>query len=356
MDGSVINYKRRIQQIYLPPCGNKYWRFEDIIGHNNIRYFSFGRHALAEGLIASDICKGDKVLIPGFICRDLLSAINSIGSVPIYYEVGKDLNISTAPEDLPDAKAILAVNYFGFAQNLSPFREYCNRTGAILIEDNAHGLFSKDEDGRLLGTRGDIGIFSLRKTVPIPDGAALVVNNPDIAYNLKPQLPFNSKHKAFSFKIKQGLRRLAPLIGPTSMQSAISAVRFLRKLRTGHEIEPSQPDAEFILPENPLPCSKLFSYLFSIDINEEIKRRIELYIWVDMLLKDMPCTPVFKTLYEQVVPYGYPFYSSGMTLIKIKKVLKNYAIRYFQWPDLPNVIISSAPEHYKTIWVVSFLW
>ena len=190
----------------------------------------------------------------------------------------------------------------------------------------------------------------------MPNGAALVVNNPDIAYKLKPQLPFNSKHKSSSFKIKQGLRRLAPLIGPTSLQSITSCIRFFRKLRTGYEIEPSQPDAEFILPENPLPCSKLFSYLFSIDINEEIKRRRELYIWVDMLLKDMPCTPVFKALYEQVVPYGYPFYSSDMTIIKIKKILRSYALRCFQWPDLPNVMKSSTPEHYKIIWVVGFLW
>lgn len=356
MSEHIINYKKRIQQIYLPPQGSKYWQFENVIGHNNIRYFSFGRHALSEGLIISGIKEGDKVLLPGFICKDLLASINSIGAIPIYYEVGKDLNICTAPEDLPDAKAILAVNYFGFPQDLVPFLKYCEQTGAVLIEDNAHGLFSKDKDGRYLGTRGDIGVFSLRKTIPMPNGAALVVNNSDIAYRLKPQIPFNGKHESPSFKIKQGLRRLSPLIGSTSMQSAISVVRFLRKMRTGHEIAPSQPDAEFILPENPLPCSKLFSYLFSIDINEEIKRRRELYIWVDMLLKDMPCTPVFKTLHEQVIPYGYPFYSSGMMIIKIKKALKSYALRCFQWPDLPDVIISSAPEHYKTIWVVGFLW
>ena len=70
-------------------------------------------------------------------------------------------------------KALLAVNYFGFAQDLAPFREYCLRTGATLIEDNAHGFLSKDTSGVLLGTRADLGITSIRKTFRLVNGAAL---------------------------------------------------------------------------------------------------------------------------------------------------------------------------------------
>lgn len=356
MSEHIINYKKRIQQIYLPPQGGKYWRFEDIIGHKNIRYFSFGRHALSEGLIISGIKEGDKVLLPGFICRDLLASINSIGAIPIYYEVDKKLKICTAPEDLPDAKAILAVNYFGFTQDLVPFRKYCEQTGAVLIEDNAHGLFSQDEDGKLLGTRGDIGIFSFRKTVPIPNGAALVVNNPDIAYRLTPQIQFNGKHESPSFKIKQELRRLSPLIGSTSMQSIISCIRFFRKLLTGYEIYPSMPDNEYILPAQVSPCGSLLSYMASVDIVEEKDRRRELYMWVDTLLKHLDCEPVFKTLPDDVVPYSYPFYTRPSEIVRIKAILKKCSLQCFQWPDLPEAMKPVALEHYKNMWNVQFLW
>ncbi len=352
----IINYKKRIQQIYLPPQGDKYWRFEDIIGHNNIRYFSFGRHALSEGLVISGIKEGDKVLLPGFICKDLLASINSIGAVPLYYEVDKKLKICIAPEDLPDAKAILAVNYFGFPQDLPPFREYCKHTGAILIEDNAHGLFSQDEDGRYLGTRGDIGIFSLRKTIPMPNGAALVVNNPNIACKLKPQISFNGKYEPASFKIKQGLRRLVPLIGATSIQSVISCVRCFRKMRTGCEIYPSMPDDEYILPAQVAPCANLFSYLSSVDIAEEKVRRRELYILIDKLLKHSGCKPVFETLPEHAVPYCYPFYAKPSEISMIKTILKKQSLQCFQWSDLPEAVKSVAPVHYRNMWNVPFLW
>lgn len=352
----AIDYKKRIQQTFLPPQGNKYWRLEDLIGHNNIRYFSFGRHALAEGLIVAGVKKDDRVLLPGFICRDVLSAVNSIGAVAVYYDVGRDLRMSTPLEDLPNAKAIIAVNYFGFPQDLVPFIEYCKSNSAVLIEDNAHGLFSCDKDSKLLGTRGDVSIFSLRKTIPMPDGAALVVNNPHIACKLKPQIPFNTKHESPSFKIKQGLRRLVPLIGATSIQSVISCIRYFRKLRTSYEIYPSMSDNEYILPDHIAPCSGLLSYMASIDIVEEKIRRRELYIWVDTLIRHLDCEPVFETLHEQVVPYCYPFYAKPSEIRRIKAVLKGHSIYCLKWPALPKAIESTTHDHYKNMWLVQLLW
>jgi hypothetical protein len=46
-----------------------------------------------------------------------------------------------------------------------------------LIEDNAHGLYSKDLSGNPLGSVGDIAIFSFTKSLPTTDGGALVINH-----------------------------------------------------------------------------------------------------------------------------------------------------------------------------------
>jgi len=51
-----------------------------------------------------------------------------------------------------------------------------------LIEDCALSLFSSDRETKL-GSLGDISIFSFPKTLPVPDGGAMVLNNSDLSEN-----------------------------------------------------------------------------------------------------------------------------------------------------------------------------
>ena len=57
----------------------------------------------------------------------------------------------------------------------------CKERELFLFEDCAHSLFSSFGD-RPLGSYGDVSIFSFRKSLPIPDGGVLVINNPEIEY------------------------------------------------------------------------------------------------------------------------------------------------------------------------------
>ena len=152
------------------------WPLSGVFQHDRVYYYSFGRHALHQALRSGGVVSGDVVLMPELICRDLLSAVNALGATVKYYSVGRDLQFNDDLKTLPHAKAIVAVNYFGFPQDLGPFRQYCEKNESLLIEDNAHGFLSHDENFNLLGTRGDVGVFSLRKTLPLYNGAALVVN------------------------------------------------------------------------------------------------------------------------------------------------------------------------------------
>lgn len=330
--------------------------FEDLVGHSRVRYFSFGRHALVAGLKAAGIKKDDRVLLPSFICRDLLASINYLGAVPVYYYVDERLCLSAPPDELPDSKAVIAVNYFGFPQNLQPFRKYCNRTGALLIEDNAHGLFSKDENGKWLGTRGDLGIFSLRKTIPMPDGAALVFNKADAAYRIQTQIEFSEAPEPASFRAKSFLLRLSPFIGTLPLRTLTALTRRIRRASTGHDILPSPPEVECKLPESPNPCRLLTVYMAAVDTDKEITRRRDNYIKVGGLLINTLCKPVFRDLPDNVAPYGYPFYCPERTIQEIKKLLGRHGMECFQWPELPAEIKPSAPEFYRSVWLVNFLW
>lgn len=103
------------------------------------RYFSLGRHALRAGFSALGVGKGDLVLMPAFICRDLLAAVHAVQAEVLFYPVDEHLVPHSLPVD-DRVKAVLSVNYFGFPQALDLLRDYCTNSGAALIEDNAHGF------------------------------------------------------------------------------------------------------------------------------------------------------------------------------------------------------------------------
>lgn len=347
---------RLIEQVYCPPRARRQWSFEQLVGHGEIRYFSYGRHALREALLAIGVRPGEAILLPGYICRDLLAAIHSVGGVPLYFQVGERLQMESSPDDLPVASAIIAVNYFGFPQDLTPFREYCRRTGAALIEDNAHGLFSRDEGGALLGARGDMGIFSLRKTVPLPDGAALLVTAANKSWKLPAQLPLSNARPSRPFRIKRLLRQMVPWVGTAVPRGLTKLERMLRKLRTGYEIAPPAADAEWVMPESAAPCQELPETLADVDIEREVIRRRELYLALEPVICAGGGEPVFDNLPLHTSPYGFPFRCEEGQTGKIRGMLGEMKLECHKWPDLPGEIAPGAPGYYKSVWLVSFVW
>ena len=76
-------------------------------------------------------------------------------------------------------RALMTVNYFGFAPDFERIRGFCDEHGLYFVEDNAHGFFSRRGE-RPLGTFADIAIESFRKILGLLDSAALIVNAPTL--------------------------------------------------------------------------------------------------------------------------------------------------------------------------------
>ncbi len=320
------------------------------------RFFSLGRHALVAGLKASGIGRGKTILLPEYICRDLLAAIHAVGATVAYYPVSQALEPALGQEQWPNADAVLAVNYFGFPQPLKEFRQYCQRTGAVLIEDNAHGYLSRDETGQLLGFRGDLGILSMRKTFALPNGAALVVPHVEISARLGPQIPFQGTGGRRGLRIKTMLRRL-PGIGPIFTAGATKVARKYRELSTGHAILPSGADAESQLPQAAAAYSSLLHDLKRLNFEEEVVRRRALYVEFAEKLQNFGLSLVFKNLPNGVSPYGLIFRAEDYVAQKIQKIAEQRGLDAFRWPDLPDAITQqNYPEHYRKTWVLNFLW
>jgi hypothetical protein len=307
-----------------------------------------------DALLLGGVGEGDKVLVPELICKDVVASIHTVKAIPVFYQVDKQL----APINLhadESIKAIIAVNYFGFAQNMGDFNRESQRFGAVLIEDNAHGFLSSDTSNSPLGTRGDLGIISIRKSLRIPDGAQLLVNNQLLLKNIPQQIPYVRSPLGLRFTAQ----RLALEVQRTTrlplLEWARYVVRRIRLISTGSALPISPPSAEFesITPTGPRDSS--MSSLQSLDIAHEINRRKTLYKTVASLSLNCDIQPVFESLPANCVPYGFPFYADSVAAASVSKSVKKLGIEVINWPDLPASVAKNAPIHYRQLWLVNFL-
>jgi perosamine synthetase len=142
---------------------------------------SSGTSAIALSLKVLGISSGDEVILPTYVCHNVLDAILSVNAVPKfsdvnifgvvdYEEVAKIISKKT--------KAIIAVHIFGNISDIPSLKSF----GVPVIEDacQAFGLNSKS---RRVGSMGDIGVYSFHATkiITTGEGGMLVTNNLEYA-------------------------------------------------------------------------------------------------------------------------------------------------------------------------------
>lgn len=323
--------------------------------NGSIRYYSLARYALIDALRLAGAVAGSRILLPEYICRDILSSLHQIGAKPIWYEVSEDLKPLISQEKWPIADIVLAVNYFGFPQDLQPFKDYSSRVGALIIEDNAHGYLSRDESGQLLGCRTNFGIFSMRKTIRIPDGAALWIKHGVHLNNLPSQAPFSGNGFMPAQKIKAKLRSI-PFIGNFLFGVSIGLIRWIRKQLTGAGVPARDPESEKTLPTRPEPWKLLLTNLTNFSTATEVKRRRAAYIKCIQEAYRVGAASVFKSLPNGCSPYGYAFRGSDFAVSAMKKFAELHQYDIVLWPDLPEDIAKRAPSNYSNIYIINFLY
>jgi len=146
----------------------------------------------------------DTVLLPSYLCYSILMPFRRIGVRIEYYRVDSDLavdwnDLERKAGRLGCRAAAVIVNYFGFAESTDLVRAICRirQTGARVVYDATHSLLNDcpwpavadsscvgRASGAALGSApgqdlglapvADVCIMSLRKTLPVVDGAAVV--------------------------------------------------------------------------------------------------------------------------------------------------------------------------------------
>jgi perosamine synthetase len=145
----------------------------------DVRYFYFARIAVWRAAQHFGL-EGREVLVPAYHHGVEIEALVAAGVRPVFYSVGPRWQV--CPEDVArlvtkQTAALYLTHFAGFPGPVEALRRIATQHGLPLIEDCALSLFS--QDGTVpLGSVGDASIFCLYKTLPVPNGGALVLNYP----------------------------------------------------------------------------------------------------------------------------------------------------------------------------------
>ena len=142
-------------------------------------------HALEMAALLLDCGSEDEVIVPSFTFVSTANAFALRGARLVFADVRRDtLNLDeTRLESLitPRTKAIVVVHYAGVACEMEPILSIAARHGVCVVEDNAHGLFSRYR-GRYTGTFGCLATQSFHETKNFTcgEGGALIINDAEL--------------------------------------------------------------------------------------------------------------------------------------------------------------------------------
>lgn len=155
---------------------------------------------------------GQDVILSPYTMTDVINMVYFAGGRPVFADVDRDTcNISAAEVEKligPETGAVLITHLHGVAAEAHRIKKICDRFNVSMVEDCAQS-FGVLEQGKPVGTIGDVGIFSfeMHKNLATWLGGALITDRQDVIDKSKaeqerfshPPLP------GITRKIKSGL-------------------------------------------------------------------------------------------------------------------------------------------------------
>lgn len=140
-------------------------------------------HALELAALLLDLEEGDEVIVPAFTFVSTAAAFALRGARPVFVDIRPDtLNLDEAALATlvtGRTRAIVPVHYAGVGCEMETILDVGERAGAVVVEDNAHGLLGAYRD-RALGSFGALAAQSFHETKNLTsgEGGALLLNDP----------------------------------------------------------------------------------------------------------------------------------------------------------------------------------
>ena len=274
----------------------------------SVRYFYFARNAvwLTVKMLRLDE-DGGEVLVPAYHHGVEIEALVDAGVTPRFYRVGSrwDVDLEDVERRIgPKTRALYLIHYAGFPGPAAEMRALADKHGLPLIEDCALSLLSAD--GTVpLGSTGDVGIFCLYKTLPVPNGGAMVINGPrQYSVPEPPAPPVTSTFSHTLGSLLQNLELRGGAVGRT-LRAAIRGVgrgtvkaASIERVATGTQ--------HFNRKHVDLGMSPLTKRIaFAQDMAGVVEKRRRNYFYLLARLRDVS-PPLFNQLAPGVCPLFYP--------------------------------------------------
>jgi perosamine synthetase len=164
--------------------------FERETGAKHAHSVSNGTVALHLAYHCLDIGPGDEVIVPTFTYISSVNTIAQTGATPVFVECRSDdwlIDVEDVARKItPRTKAVVPVHLYGAICDMDALMALARDRNLKVVEDCAEALGSTD-NGRHVGTFGDIGTFSFfgNKTVTTGEGGMVTAHDPALAARLK---------------------------------------------------------------------------------------------------------------------------------------------------------------------------
>lgn len=153
---------------------------------------SSGTAALHLAHLAAGIGPGEEVIVPAFTFVASATAARYVGATPVLCDVRSPEDFNLDVEDVaaritPRTRAVVAVHFCGYPADVLALRSLCDERGIVLIEDCAQAIGAVVEDGRQVGTVGELGAFSFfsKKQLCVGEGGMVSSADEDLAARVR---------------------------------------------------------------------------------------------------------------------------------------------------------------------------
>jgi dTDP-4-amino-4,6-dideoxygalactose transaminase len=161
-------------------------KFAAILGVDHVVACASGTAAVHTAIAALDLEPGDEVITTGITDMGALSPILYQGGIPVFADVD-ERSLNLTPETVAQrmserTRAVVLTHLFGNPCDAEGIRKVAEGRNVAVIEDCAQAFLARN-NGRLVGTIGEIGCFSLQqgKHITTGEGGLVATNDPALA-------------------------------------------------------------------------------------------------------------------------------------------------------------------------------
>jgi hypothetical protein len=310
-------------------------------------FYPRGRDALLMALRALRVKPGDAVVIPAYICDSTIEPLRQAGYQIVFIDIEQGFQLDSTKVleavEMCDAKAVLVVHYFGFPSDVGKLVALLRPRGIRIIEDCCHSFLSLSCEGRI-GSTGDAAIFSMRKTLPTPDGGSLRLNIKDFDSAIF-TTPLEAAPEMAYYLTTRALEAMVMSLGWPNIYSR-NMDNFKMIMRGARINKGSVPIADSE-PRRQLPSKLLTSYLSNEEYLQRVNvRTVENYDQLVAGALSLGLQPYIQELPSGCVPQWAPFDDPSGQIVPW---LREHGAGACYWPgeELPAEV-AALPSSYPT--------